>query len=207
MESTSPTQMIITRRKFQLLTLDWGTTLFAGIVRPDQSVTASDVVIQPGTTNRVLGYLLYQPVKRGSLPPGGGFFSAWLDWVTVRYKKLPVDQLPDSVLAPRDTTVKFTVNVTGGPAGVTYRWKYVGAVTDSTAPTFTRQMTGRLDQCHDERADAAGFVRLAGAIRHRSRVVHGQLHREAVETIAALLRLYSGCPRSEGCWRANRVRA
>lgn len=94
-----------------------------------------------GEAEEVVGFALYQP-GQGSFA-GGAMNEAWLDWVTVKYRKLPLLLSPDTVVALRDTTVSYTATVTGPPAGSTYRWTYKGNVIDSVdkaANTHSRTM-------------------------------------------------------------------
>lgn len=90
------------------------------------------------------GNVLYQPGRGSSA--NFAVRAAWLDWVTVRYRKLPVKITPDTVFALNDTTVTFTASATGAPAGSTYRFLYKGTAVDSTdknTATYARPLNER----------------------------------------------------------------
>ena len=136
----SPTKLMLFRASDQAADLSWGA------LDPQyfQSTRLTGTSVAMRTT-RKRGIALYQPVLTAASPTR--LFVPWLDWTTVTYKKLPVDLRADSVLMFADSTVPYTVTVTGAPAGVTYRWNYKGKTvrdsSETTAPSFSRRMTER----------------------------------------------------------------
>lgn len=132
----SPSNMMLNRFSSQNGDGTW--TALGGIFASNNFSVASI----PGTaTSRLAGFAVYQPSIGSGLDVAAR--PAWLDWVTVNYKKLPVDMVVDSVVTFKDTTVAFTLSAPTAPSGVTFRWKYRGRVTDSTdtgTPAFSRRM-------------------------------------------------------------------
>ena len=136
----TPTKLVPYRAATQAADLSWGAL-------EERTFPANNASLNflGGSAARKRGSAIYQAA------PGSGVnlatFRAWLDWVTVTYKKLPVDLRADSVLIFADSTVAYTVTTTGAPAGVTYRWNYKGKTVrdsaDVTIPSFSRRMTER----------------------------------------------------------------
>jgi hypothetical protein len=81
------------------------------------------------TESIVAGYALYLP------GPGSAAESpqnpSWFDWVTVRYRRLPVTMSPSDLTFLGNETIALSVTAPGAPPGSTYRWTFEGSVTES----------------------------------------------------------------------------
>lgn len=91
------------------------------------------------------GIALYAP-SPGSAPTVARA-PAWIDWRSIRYRRLPISVSPEQVVTTRDTTVTYNVVVQNPPAtALRYRWIFnlpesLVDTVETAVPTLTRNFT------------------------------------------------------------------
>lgn len=89
------------------------------------------------------GFALYQPGAGSGFGMANG--QSWIDWKTVRYRRLPTTIAPKNVEASRDTTVNFSATVDNVPANARFQWLLQAPLGETpvttTVPTHARVLS------------------------------------------------------------------
>lgn len=87
------------------------------------------------------GFAIYLPGPQSTAGNPAG--TAWLDWKTIRYRRLPATVTPDDQSVVEETEFTFTGSAPGAPPGVKYSWRLAGdAQEQETAqPTWKKTIS------------------------------------------------------------------